>query len=73
MDKFVYTNGIESVWALLRRQIIGIHHFVSPKHLSQYVDEMSWCFNRRDMDAADCMNHLFGFVEGWLSWKALTA
>ncbi len=39
---FVHTQNIESVWALLKRQIIGIHHWVSPKHLQRYVDEMTW-------------------------------
>lgn len=73
VDKLIHSNGIESVWALLKRQIIGIHHFVSPKHLARYVDEMTWRFNRRDMEAADRMNDLFGCVEGRLSWKALTA
>lgn len=69
----VHTNGIESVWALLKRQIVGIHHFVSPKHLSRYVDEMAWRFNRRDMDANERMNEIFDCVEGRLTWKALTA
>lgn len=72
VDKLIHTNSIESVWALLKRQIIGIHHFVSPKHLGRYVDEMSWRFNRRDMDAADRMNDIFGSLEGRLTWKALT-
>jgi hypothetical protein len=30
------TNSVESVWALLKRQIIGTHHWVSPKHLDRY-------------------------------------
>ena len=30
-----HTQTIESVWALLKRQIIGVHHWVSPKHLQQ--------------------------------------
>lgn len=69
----IHSNSIESVWALLKRQIIGIHHFVSPKHLSRYVDEMSWRFNRRDMEANDRMNDIFASIEGRLTWKALTA
>lgn len=47
---YIHTNGIESVWALLKRQIIGIHHWVSPKHLWRYLDEMTWRFNRREFD-----------------------
>ena len=45
----LHTNSIESVWALLKRQIVGIHHWVSPKHLSRYATEMTWRYSRRDM------------------------
>src|SRR5262249_7060418 len=41
-----HTNSIESVWALLKRQIIGTHHWVSPKHLDRYVQEVTWRLNR---------------------------
>ena len=70
---FVHTNTIESVWAHLKRQIIGIHHWVSPKHLQRYVDEMTWRVNRRDMKVAPRMNDLFSCVEGRLTYKALIA
>ncbi len=71
--KVIHTNSIESVWALLKRQIVGIHHFVSPKHLPKYVNEITWRFNRRDMDASDRMNEIFMSVERRLTWKVLTA
>lgn len=44
----VHTSGIKSVWAPLKGKIVGIHDFVSPKHLSRYLDEMMGRFNRRD-------------------------
>lgn len=69
----IHTNGIESVWALLKRQIIGIHHWVSPKHLNRYVAEMTWRFNRRDMAEGARMNDMLGCVEGRLTYKALIA
>jgi transposase-like protein len=70
----IHTNGIESVWALLKRQIIGIHHFVSPKHLSRYLDEMTWRFNRRDEDDGFRLNSLLAFAEGRrLTYRSLTA
>lgn len=69
----IHTNGIESVWALLKRQIIGVHHWVSPKHLNRYVGEMTWRFNRRDMQVGPRMNDIFGCVEGRLTYKELTA
>jgi transposase-like protein len=69
----IHTQTIESVWALLKRQIIGIHHWVSPKHLQRYVDEMAWRINRRDLDPSPRMNDLFSCVEGRLTYKALIA
>jgi len=68
---FVHTNTAESVWALLKRQIFGIHHWVSPKHLNRYVSEMTWRFNRRDMGTARRMNDIFTCVEGRLTYKTL--
>lgn len=67
-----HTQTVESMWALLKRQIIGIHHWVSPKHLGQYVQEMTWRFNRRDMKPSPRMNELFCGIEGRLTYKALT-
>lgn len=69
----LHTNSIESVWALLKRQIIGIHHWVSPKHLHRYVNEMTWRINRRDMQENDRMNDLFAGIEGPLTYKTLIA
>ncbi len=69
----VHTNGIESVWALLKRQIIGVHHWVSRKHLDHYVSEMTWRFNRRELKVTIRMNDLFACIEGRLTYKALIA
>lgn len=57
------------MWALLKRQIFGIHHWVSDKHLNRYVSEMTWRFNRRDMKTTGRMNDLFTCVEGRLAYK----
>ena len=69
----LHTNSIESVWAILKRQIIGIHHWISPKHLSRYATEMTWRFNHRDLGVTDRMNAIFGGMEGRLRYKALIA
>jgi transposase-like protein len=68
-----HTNSIESVWALLKRQIIGIHHWVSPKHLDAYVSEMAFRFNRRDEKPSERMNDMLAQIEGPLPYKVLTA
>lgn len=69
----VHTNSIESVWALFRRQIIGTHHFLSPKHISRYLGEMTWRFNLRGMEEGDRVNALLSQTEGRLTYKALIA
>lgn len=43
----VHTNNIEGYWNILKKQINGIHHFVSPKHLQRYCDESAFRFNNR--------------------------
>jgi hypothetical protein len=42
-----HTNTVEGFFSLLKRQIFGIHHQVSPKHLQRYCDEMAYRFNSR--------------------------
>ena len=39
------TNGIESVWAVLKRSMIGTYHHVSLKHLPRYVNEAAFRLN----------------------------
>ncbi len=44
-----HTNTLEGFWSLLKRGIVGIYHFVSPKHLDQYVTEFAYRYNTRAM------------------------
>lgn len=41
----VTTNSIESVFAVLKRGLIGVYHHVSKKHLGRYVDEFAFRLN----------------------------
>ena len=40
-----HTNGIESVWAVLKRSLIGTYHHVSLKHLPRYLNEVTFRLN----------------------------
>ena len=51
----VHTNGLESFWALLKRGIVGSYHHVSVKHLSRYVDEFCYRYNRNGRHALTFM------------------
>jgi transposase-like protein len=43
----IHTNGIESVWSLLKRSVVGTYHKVSVKHLDAYLGELEHRFNNR--------------------------
>lgn len=42
---FAHTNGMESVWAVLKRSLTGTYHHVSFKHLHRYVNEATFRLN----------------------------
>jgi transposase-like protein len=69
----VHTQTIEGAWSMLKRQIFGIHHWVSPKHLQRYVGEMAYRVNYRDMPRGDRVNNLLARAEGPLPYKVLIA
>jgi len=46
--KVVHTNGVENVWSLFKRGIVGVFHKVSAKYLPLYLNEFSFRFNNRD-------------------------
>ena len=56
----VHTNGIESVWSILKRSIHGTWHHVSPKHLGKYVNEATFRLNEGncEVDTIDRMESL---------------
>jgi transposase-like protein len=46
VDGMAHTNGIESVWAVLKRGFYGVYHSFSEKHLQRYVDEFAYRLNQ---------------------------
>ncbi len=68
-----HTQTIDGYWSQLKRQIIGIHHFVSKKHLGRYVAESSWRYNRRHVGEGERVNALMANATGRLTYKALIA
>lgn len=45
----VTTNGVESVWAVMKRGMYGVYHHASPKHLHRYVNEFAFRLNDGDV------------------------
>ena len=67
VDRHIHTNGIESLWSMLKRAHKGVYHKLSPKHLQRYVDEFAARQNIRQFDTVDQM----AVVSGWLTGKRL--
>ena len=71
-----HTNGIESVWAILKRGLTGTFHHVSVKHLDRYVNEYTFRLNEGNCEVAtaDRMKALFGAMPGKrVTYKELIA
>jgi transposase-like protein len=47
----VHTNGIESVWAVMKRGLHGVYHHASRKHLGRYVNEFAFRLNEGNVKA----------------------
>jgi transposase-like protein len=71
-----HTNGIESVWAVLKRGLTGVYHHASLKHLGRYVDEFSFRLNEGNV-ARHTLERLASFVDAVagkrITYKELTA
>jgi transposase-like protein len=66
-----HTNSIEGLWALVKRQIYGIHHWVSSKHLDRYLAEITWRYNRRSVKDGNRIAEFLKRIDGRLTYAAL--
>lgn len=67
-----HTNTIEGFWSLLKKQIGGIHHSVSAKHLQRYCNEASHRYNNRQVTQDIRFTEGLKNCEGRLKWNDLT-
>jgi transposase-like protein len=72
----VTTNGIESVWAVLKRGLHGVYHHASPKHLDRYVQEFAFRLNEGNVKR-HTLDRLDSFITATsgrrLTYERLTA
>ena len=72
----VTTNGIESVWALLKRGLHGVYHHASEKHLSRYINEFAFRLNEGNV-ARHTLQRLDSLIQAMfgsrITYRELTA
>lgn len=49
----IHVNTAEGFFGLFKRNVLGIHHHVSPKHLHRYATEHAFRYNRRSDETPD--------------------
>ena len=64
VDGEVHTNGIESLWAMLKRGIYGTYHHVSEKHAGRYATEFAGRHNSRPNDTIDQVRQVIRGMDG---------
>ncbi len=69
----VHTNNIEGFWNILKKQVVGIHHVVSEKHLQRYCNESAFRYNNREVFQDERFAEALRQSRGSLKYKALTA
>jgi len=67
----VHTNSIEGYWNILKKQIDGIHHSVSAKHLQRYCNENSFRYNNRKVFQDERFAKSLANCKGQLKYKTL--
>jgi hypothetical protein len=71
---FIHTNGMENAWSHFKRQLVGVRHWVSEKHLDRYLSDFTFRFNRRKMGEGNRVDALIADASGRrLTYKALIA
>ena len=70
VNGMAHTNGIESVWAVLKRGYNGVYHQWSAKHMARYVNEFTFRLNEGNVKIPT-MKRLDSLVDGAIG-KRLT-
>ena len=66
VNGMAHTNGIEGVWAVLKRGYNGVYHHWSKKHCRTYVNEFAFRLNdgNCERDTQDRLDSLFSRMAG---------
>ena len=75
VNGIAHTNGIESVWLVLKREYNGVYNYWSRRHCRQYVNEFTFRLNEGNCvrNTQDRLADLFAAMAGkTITYEALT-
>jgi len=67
----VNTNSIEGFWSIVKRTIIGTHHWISKKHLQRYLSDIQFRYNTKAFKDTDRFDYFLGNTQGRLKYCVL--
>ncbi|MDQ3019943.1 MAG: IS1595 family transposase [Bacteroidota bacterium] len=73
VDGVCHTNSIVGFWSLFKRGIIEIYHYVSKKHIQQYLFEFTFRYNTRESNNSTRFNFYLTSINRRLKYKQLIA
>jgi len=70
-NELFHTNTIEGAFSLFDRMVIGIYHYVSPKHIQAYLNEHAFRYNTRKINECMRFNLMLSNSAKRLTYKSL--
>jgi transposase-like protein len=70
--EIITTNSIENFWSVLKRGIYGTYHFITVKHVQNYLEEFAFRFNNRHITEAQRFDKLISLSNHRITYDALT-
>lgn len=71
VDGNIYTNTLEGHWGLVKRNIVGVYHNTSAKHIDRYLAEFDFRYNNRKDHEVIRFNTALANCQGRLKYAEL--
>jgi hypothetical protein len=72
-DGDTHTNTIEGAWSQLKKTLMATYHKTTRKHLQRYLNEFTFRYNYRDLNAQQQIDCVIRNMECRLKYKDLVA
>jgi transposase-like protein len=73
VDGDCHTNTLEGFWSQFKKGTKGVYHKTTPRHLQKYVNEFTFKYNNRTLDAEQQIQCIISNMECRLKYKDLIA